>query len=92
MNSNVSMLTAARAEALFTSHLATGSQPAFDIVEQTIRGAVRAHGGVRGCAADVAREYGDYPEIAVTRMRWARHIVDNLYGSRRARFGWTLVA
>ena len=84
MNTGVTILTAARAEALFTSRLATGSQPALDLVEQTIRVAVRSHGGVRGCAADVAREYGDYPEIAVPRMRWARHVVEDLYETRRA--------
>lgn len=91
MNTAASILTAARAEALFTSGLATGSQPDYALVEQVIRVAVRTHGGIRGCAADVAREYGDYPEIAVPRMRWARHVVTNLYGARRGP-GLTLVA
>ncbi len=90
-------LTAARAEALFTSPLATGSRPTYDVVETAIRVAVRAHGGVRGCAADVAAEYGDYPEVAVPRMRWARALVEQLYEVRRARAGrprnsWALVA
>jgi hypothetical protein len=79
MNTNSAILTAARTEALFTSVLATGSDPAYDIVEQAIRTAVRTHGGVRGCAADVASEYGDYPDTAVPRMRWARHVVHTLY-------------
>ena len=88
-------LTAARAEALFTSTLATGSQPAYPTVADAIRIAVRAHGGVRGCAADVAMEYGDHPELAVPRMRWARGVVEHLYGERRTqhrRSGWALVA
>ena len=90
-------LTAARAEALFTSQLATGSQPAGDVVEEAIRIAVRAHGGVRGCAADVAAEYGDHPELAVPRMRWARGVVELRYEVRqpragRPRNGWALVA
>ncbi|MBG0565819.1 hypothetical protein [Actinoplanes aureus] len=85
-------LTDARAEALFTSPLATGSRPDHDIVEQAIRAAVRARGGVRGCAADVAAEYGDHPECAVPRMRWARGIVEHLYDIRRPRSAWTLVA
>jgi hypothetical protein len=76
-------LTAARAEALFTSQLSTGSHPAYDVVEEAIRIAVRAHGGVRGCAGDVAAEYGDHPELAVPRMRWARDVVDHLYEFRR---------
>jgi hypothetical protein len=90
-------LTAARAEALFTSQLATGSRPTHDVVEAAIRVAVRAHGGVRGCAADVAAEYGDHPELAVPRMRWARDVVEHRYEARRARAGhphngWALVA
>lgn len=90
-------LTAARAEALFTSPLSTGSRPGHDAVEEAIRIAVRAHGGVRGCAADVAGEYGDHPELAVPRMRWARGVVEHLYESRRVgaargRRGWALVA
>ncbi|MBG0562474.1 hypothetical protein [Actinoplanes aureus] len=86
------MLTAARAEALFTSHLSTGTSPSYDVVDAEIRRAVRAHGGVRGCAADVAAEYGDHPETAAPRMRWARAVVLQLYGARRSRAGWALVA
>ena len=97
MTSETTALTAARAEALFTSQLATGSQPAHDVVDEAIRIAVRAHGGVRGCAADVAGEYGDHPELAVPRMRWARGVVEHLYEGRRAhanrpRNDWALVA
>ena len=89
-------LTAARAEALFTSPLPTGSQPARAAVDQAIRAAVRSRGGVRGCVADVATEYGDHPEVAAPRMRWARAVVEQRYGERRARSGrrggWALVA
>jgi hypothetical protein len=86
MTTNAALLTVARAEALFTSCLATGSEPSYDLVEQEIRLAVRAHCGVRGCAADVAGEYGDHPELAAPRMRWARHVVEDLYDSRHGRF------
>jgi hypothetical protein len=97
MTTMTSPLTAARAEALFTSLLDTGSRPAADVVEEAIRIAVRAHGGVRGCAADVAAEYGDHPDLAVPRMRWARGVVEHLYearppGAGGARRGWALVA
>jgi hypothetical protein len=85
MTTNATLLTVARAEALFTSQLATGSRPTFDVAETAIRIAVRTHGGVRGCAADVAAEYGDYPEVAAPRMRWARSVVEQLYEVRRAR-------
>ena len=91
MTTTTTALTAARAEALFTSHLSTGSHPAYDVVEQAIRVAVRAHGGVRGCAADVAAEYGDHPDLAVPRMRWARDVIDDLY-DRRHPTDWALVA
>jgi hypothetical protein len=96
MTTNISLLTAARAEALFTSQLATGSRPTYEVVETAIRIAVRSYGGVRGCAAEVAAEYGDHPELAAPRMRWARHVVEQLYEARRARRaprpGWALVA
>lgn len=97
MITTTDVLTAARAEALFTSPLSTGSHPSPVTVDEAIRAAVRAHGGVRGCAADVAAEYGDHPELAVPRMRWARQVVDHRYGALRARpdrrrHGWALVA
>ncbi len=79
MSTNAAILTIARAEALFTSPLATGSRPPRAVVDEEIRHAVRAHHGVRGCAADVAGEYGDHPEVAAPRMRWARHVVEELY-------------
>ncbi|HWM95952.1 MAG TPA: hypothetical protein VNO54_02750, partial [Streptosporangiaceae bacterium] len=31
--------------------------------------------GIRGCAARVAQAYGEHPETAVPRMRWARATV-----------------
>lgn len=93
MSTQTPALTAARAEALFTTGLATGSRPALEAVETAIRATVRAHGGVRGCAADVAAEYGDHPELAVPRMRWALEVVTLLYPPRHARRPvWALVA
>ncbi|MFC4070086.1 hypothetical protein [Actinoplanes subglobosus] len=84
------ILSAARAEALFTTGLATGSSPAFEVVDEAIRAAVRAHGGTRACAADVAAEFGDHPELALPRMRWALDTVALLYPPRRRH--WALVA
>ena len=93
MTTDTTFLTVARAEALFTSWLATGSHPSHAAADEAIRAAVRAHHGVRGCAVDVAGEYGDHPEVAAPRMRWARHVVEELYETRRARPGdrWALV-
>jgi hypothetical protein len=73
------VLTAARAEALFTSPLSAASRPGRGEVEAAICQAVRSHGGVRGCAAWVATEYGDHPETAPARMRWALHVVHAVY-------------
>jgi len=72
-------LTAARAAALFVSHLSTADQPTYAEVHAAITHAVRTHGGTRGCAADVAAAYGDHPETAAPRMRWARAVVETLY-------------
>jgi hypothetical protein len=75
-------LTAARAAALFVSDLSATEQPTAVRVETAINHAVHAHGGTRGCAADVAAAYGDYPELAVCRMRWAISLVEELYARR----------
>jgi len=87
-----SQLLAARAAALFASDLPAGSRPAVPAVDAAIAGAVRAWGGTRGCVATMATAYGDCPETAVPRMRWARGVVITVYGSRRARPGREPVA
>ena len=76
------VLVAARAEALFMSELPTGTEPSREQVADAIRSAVAAHRGTRGCASGMAAAYGDYPEIAVPRMRWALGIVLALYPGR----------
>lgn len=74
---------AARAAALFTSHLSATSRPSRADVDEAIQAAVRSHGGSRGCAADVAAAFGEYPELAVPRMRWAREVVAEAYPGKR---------
>ena len=64
-------IDAARADALFASALQISDQPSPVQVTQAVDAATRALGGV-GCAALVAQEFGEHPETAVTRMRWAR--------------------
>ena len=73
------VLAAARAEALFTSDLSASVRPGPVEVAGAIRNAVRRHGGTRGCAAEMAAAYGDCPETAAPRMRWAREVVDLTY-------------
>ncbi|HEY8200240.1 MAG TPA: hypothetical protein VII47_02700, partial [Actinomycetota bacterium] len=82
MTSSPDPLTAARAEALFTSALSATSHPDPGEVAAAIRAAVRAHGGIRGCAVEVAGEYGEHPETAAPRMRWARQAVEATYPPR----------
>lgn len=79
-------LTAARAAALFVSNLSPTEQPTGVLVEATIKRALQVHGGARGCAADVAAAYGDYPELAARRMRWARSLVKDMYERRMPNF------
>jgi hypothetical protein len=61
----------ARADALFASVLQISDQPSPVQVKQAIDASTSALGDM-GCAALVAQEFGEHPETAVTRMRWAR--------------------
>jgi hypothetical protein len=67
-----------RADALFASALQRSDEPSAAQVDQAIAAAVRAF-GASGCAARVAQAYGDYPETAVMRMRWARAMVTGAF-------------
>jgi hypothetical protein len=73
------MLADARAEALFVSRLQPSDHPTVADTRAAIAEAVRAHDGVRGCALDVAAEFGDHPDTALDRMRWARAEVERLH-------------
>jgi len=64
-----------RADALFASDLQRCDEPSVAQVDQAIAAAVRAL-GARGCAARVAQEYGEHPETAAVRMRWARGLAN----------------
>ena len=73
------MLGAARAEALFASDLSAGERHTPEQVTAAITTAIRRNGGTRGCAAVMASAYGDRPELAAPRMRWARATVATVY-------------
>jgi len=79
MHTNRELLAVARAEALFTSPMNTGSQPTAAEVRDAIRDSLRSHRGIRGCVDGLAAAYGDCPEIASIRMRWARRVVAAIY-------------
>jgi len=69
------------ADALFASMLQRSDGPSAGQVRKAIAAAVRAYGS-RGCAERVAQEFGDHPEAAVARMRWARGVVGEVFASR----------
>src|ERR1700745_2097398 len=73
----------ARADAVFVSALQRSAQPTAGQVRRAVAETVRAFGS-RGCAARVAQEFGDRPETATARMRWARTVADQAFGTRRA--------
>jgi hypothetical protein len=73
-----------RADALFASALQQSDEPTAGQVDQAITAAIRAH-GTRGCAARVAQEYGEHPETAAIRMRWARATAAGALGGTRPR-------
>jgi hypothetical protein len=68
------------ADALFASVLQRSDDPSAGQVRKAIAAAVRAYGG-SGCVQRVAQEFGDHPEAAVDRMRWARAVADELFAS-----------
>jgi hypothetical protein len=72
-------LTTARCEALFASSLQPSQRPDAAQIQVAIMLAVRSYGS-RGCAARVAQEFGDHPDTAPARMRWARDQVTGLAG------------
>jgi hypothetical protein len=76
-------ISAARAGALFASPLQRSDEPSARQVRQAIATAIGVH-GMRGCAARVAQAYGEQPETALTRMRWALTAVTSAFGGSPA--------
>jgi hypothetical protein len=76
-------LEAVRSEALFASNLQLSDRPAADQVRQAVASTLRRF-GMRGCAVQVAGEFGDHPDVAVVRMRWALATIRAVYPARSA--------
>jgi hypothetical protein len=76
-------ISAAWAGALFASPLQRSDEPSARQVRQAIATAIGVH-GLRGCAARVAQAYGEHPETALTRMRWALTAVASAFGGSPA--------
>jgi len=69
------------ADALFASMLQRSDEPSAGQVRKAAAAAMRAYGG-QGCAERVAQEFGDHPETAVARMRWARGVAGEVFAAR----------
>jgi hypothetical protein len=67
-------------EALFVSYVQPSDVPTPAVVHQAITEAIMRY-GTDGCAARVAAEFGDHPDIAVCRMGWVRQAVRAAYPS-----------
>jgi len=68
----ISIVKDLAAEALFVSSLQPSESPSRQAVEQAVTAMILLHGS-DGCAAEVATEFGDHPEMAVRRMHWVHH-------------------
>jgi hypothetical protein len=71
----------ARADALFASPLQRSDQPTAAQIRQAVNAAL-VEFGPRGCAARVAQAYGEHPETAAPRMRWARAAITGTAATR----------
>jgi hypothetical protein len=71
------------ADALFVSALQRSEAPSAGQIRQAITSALGAFGYV-GCAERVAQEFGDHPETAAARMRWARAVTDQAFSQPAA--------
>jgi hypothetical protein len=67
-------LNDARCEALFASGVQRSKRPTAQAAAEAISRAVRQF-GIRGCASRMAQEFGEHPQAAAERMRWARLVV-----------------
>jgi hypothetical protein len=66
-------IDAVRTEAVFVSGLQRCDEPSAGQVRQAVAAAIRTF-GYSGCAGRMAQEFGDHPETALIRMRWARGV------------------
>jgi len=71
-------ISAVRSDALFVSALQPSQEPGARLVRQAVAAAVRQF-GAEGCAGRVAQEFGEHPENAAARMRWALRAVAAAY-------------
>jgi hypothetical protein len=69
------MLDDVRTEALFVSDLQSSQHPTAELIRAAVAAMVDRLGEAR-CAELVAQEFGEHPDCAPSRMRWARSAVE----------------
>ena len=68
----------ARCQALFSSALQPSDAPTADMVADAINRTVQRL-GLGGCIDRMAQEFGDHPDTAAKRMRWARQLAAHAF-------------
>jgi len=68
-------------EALFASPLQPSDSPTAGMAAQAANWTLRQL-GVHGCADRMAQEFGDHPDVAASRMRWARQLAQTAQSGR----------
>jgi len=66
------------AEALFASPLQPSGPPSPDQIRRAVTMTLQRLGAL-GCAVQAAGEFGDHPDAAVARMRWALATIRAVY-------------
>ncbi|GAA3448140.1 hypothetical protein [Planomonospora venezuelensis] len=74
------MSNTVRAEALALAPVSAAALLDRQTAESAILQTIDRHGGEAGCAAALAQEFGEHPELVCERMRWASSVVGLLYG------------
>ncbi|MFI5897434.1 hypothetical protein ACIA5D_45815 [Actinoplanes sp. NPDC051513] len=68
------MIDEVRTEALFVSDVQRSQEPTAELIREAVTAIVTRFGEAR-CAELVAQEFGEHPDCAPDRMRWARSAI-----------------
>lgn len=68
-----------RSEALFASDVQRSQHPTPELIRAAVTATVDRLGPT-GCAELVAQEFGEHPDCAIRRMRWARGAIRLAFG------------
>jgi hypothetical protein len=71
-------------EALFASGLQRSDVLTPETLAEAVGRALRQFGPA-GCAARMAQEFGDHPEVAASRMRWIRQVLGQMSAAPASR-------